>query len=94
MFLDQISLIFFSLTKMSEISIYARDLYLDFQIHRRDCFSGATAIHFAALKGHTWCIRLLVADYVPSLSEFWTIMRGKSTDEMKKDAFDAVYVKS
>ena len=35
-----------------------------------------------------------MADYVPSLSEFWTIMRGKSTDEMKKDAFDAVYVKS
>ncbi|XP_066325727.1 probable E3 ubiquitin-protein ligase XBOS35 isoform X2 [Miscanthus floridulus] len=59
-------------------------------IHRRDCFSGATAIHFAALKGHTRCIRLLMADYVPSLSEFWTIMRGKSTDEMKKDAFDAV----
>ncbi|AQK52069.1 E3 ubiquitin-protein ligase XBAT32 [Zea mays] len=58
-------------------------------IHRRDCFSGATAIHFAALKGHTRCIRLLVADYVPSLSEFWTIMRGKSTDEMKKGAFDA-----
>ncbi|CAD6247195.1 unnamed protein product [Miscanthus lutarioriparius] len=59
-------------------------------IHRRDCFSGATAIHFAALKGHTRCIRLLMADYVPSLSEFWTIMHGKSTDEMKKDAFDAV----
>ncbi|KAL6638754.1 hypothetical protein ACP70R_023613 [Stipagrostis hirtigluma subsp. patula] len=59
-------------------------------IHRRDCFSGATAIHFAALKGHTRCIRLLVADYVPSLSGFWNIMRGKSTDETKKDAFDAV----
>ncbi|KAL6842232.1 hypothetical protein ACP4OV_027880 [Aristida adscensionis] len=59
-------------------------------IHRRDCFSGATAIHFAALKGHTRCIRLLVADYVPSLAEFWNIMRGKSTDQTKKDAFDAV----
>jgi E3 ubiquitin-protein ligase XBAT32/33 len=59
-------------------------------IHRRDCFSGATAIHFAALKGHTRCIRLLVADYVPSLSDFWNVMRGKSRDETKKDAFDAV----
>ncbi|KAL6659147.1 hypothetical protein ACP70R_003187 [Stipagrostis hirtigluma subsp. patula] len=59
-------------------------------IHRRDCFSGATAIHFAALKGHTRCIRLLVADYVPSLAGFWNIMRGKSTNETKKDAFDAV----
>ncbi|OEL17649.1 putative E3 ubiquitin-protein ligase XBOS35 [Dichanthelium oligosanthes] len=62
-------------------------------IHWRDCFSGATAIHFAALKGHTRCIRLLVADYVPSLSEFWNVMRGKSTDETKKDAFDVLYVK-
>ncbi|XP_062191768.1 probable E3 ubiquitin-protein ligase XBOS35 isoform X1 [Phragmites australis] len=59
-------------------------------IHRKDCFSGTTAIHFAALKGHTRCIRLLVADYVPSLPEFWNIMRGKSTDETKKDVFDVV----
>jgi E3 ubiquitin-protein ligase XBAT32/33 len=34
-----------------------------------------------------------VADYVPSLPEFWNIMRGKSTDETKKDVFDAAYAK-
>jgi hypothetical protein len=27
------------------------------------------------------------------LSDFWNVMRGKSRDETKKDAFDAVYVK-
>ncbi|KAL5221066.1 hypothetical protein ABZP36_025779 [Zizania latifolia] len=59
-------------------------------IHKKDCFSGAAAIHFAALKGHTRCIRLLVADYVPSLPEFWTVMHAKSTDETNKEAFDAI----
>uniref|UniRef100_A0A0D9X5Y2 RING-type E3 ubiquitin transferase n=1 Tax=Leersia perrieri TaxID=77586 RepID=A0A0D9X5Y2_9ORYZ len=59
-------------------------------IHKKDCFSGATAIHFAALKGHTRCLRLLVADYVPSLSEFWSVMHAKSADETNKEAFDAV----
>ncbi|KAF0900983.1 hypothetical protein E2562_037164 [Oryza meyeriana var. granulata] len=59
-------------------------------IHKKDCFSGATAIHFAALRGHTRCLRLLVADYVPSLPEFWNVMHAKSTDETNKEAFDAV----
>ncbi|BAF23300.1 probable E3 ubiquitin-protein ligase XBOS35 isoform X1 [Oryza sativa Japonica Group] len=59
-------------------------------IHKKDCFSGATAIHFAALKGHTRCLRLLVADYVPSLPEFWSVMHAKCTDETNKEAFDAV----
>ena len=76
----------------SKISIYASDLYLEFLDSQERLFSGATAIHFAALKGHTRCIRLLVADYVPSLSEFWNVMHGKSRDEAKKDVFDAVYV--
>lgn len=58
-------------------------------IHKKDCFSGATAIHFAALKGHTRCIRLIAADYVPSLPDFWNIMRGTCTDEANKEAFDA-----
>ncbi|VAI83477.1 unnamed protein product [Triticum turgidum subsp. durum] len=58
-------------------------------IHKKDCFSGATAIHFAALKGHTRCIRLIAADYVPSLPDFWSIMRGTATGETNKEAFDA-----
>ncbi|KAM0847084.1 hypothetical protein ACQ4PT_055249 [Festuca glaucescens] len=58
-------------------------------IHKKDCFSGATAIHFAALKGHTRCIRLLAADYVPSVPDFWNIMHSTPTDETNKEAFDA-----
>ncbi|WOL06451.1 putative E3 ubiquitin-protein ligase XBOS32 isoform X1 [Canna indica] len=48
-------------------------------IHRTDCLNGGTALHFAALNGHTRCIRLLLADYIPSVPDFWNMMRGKST---------------
>ncbi|KAL3645279.1 E3 ubiquitin-protein ligase xbat33 [Castilleja foliolosa] len=33
---------------------------------RADYLSGRTALHFAAVNGHVRCIRLLVADFVPS----------------------------
>ncbi|OAY71992.1 putative E3 ubiquitin-protein ligase XBOS35 [Ananas comosus] len=57
-------------------------------IHRKDYLSGGTAFHFAALNGHTRCIRLLFSDYVPSSSEFWDIMRGNSNSNSKKDALN------
>ena len=36
------------------------------QVTRADYLSGRTALHFAAVNGHVRCIRLLVADFVPS----------------------------
>ncbi|KAG0472591.1 hypothetical protein HPP92_014448 [Vanilla planifolia] len=35
-------------------------------VARADYLSGRTALHFAAVDGHVRCIRLLVADFVPS----------------------------
>ncbi|KAJ8626424.1 hypothetical protein MRB53_019731 [Persea americana] len=35
-------------------------------VTRADYLSGRTALHFAAVNGHVRCIRLLVADFVPS----------------------------
>ncbi|KAG0462225.1 hypothetical protein HPP92_020701 [Vanilla planifolia] len=35
-------------------------------VTRADYLSGRTALHFAAVDGHVRCIRLLVADFVPS----------------------------
>ncbi|XP_021892096.1 E3 ubiquitin-protein ligase XBAT33 [Carica papaya] len=35
-------------------------------VTRADYLSGRTALHFAALNGHARCIRLVVADFVPS----------------------------
>lgn len=36
-------------------------------VTRADYLSGRTALHFAAVNGHTRCIRLVVADFVPSV---------------------------
>lgn len=33
---------------------------------KADYLSGRTALHFAAVNGHVRCIRLVVADFVPS----------------------------
>lgn len=37
-----------------------------FQVTRADYISGRTALHFAAVNGHVRCLRLVVADFVPS----------------------------
>ncbi|KAF9613726.1 hypothetical protein IFM89_010168 [Coptis chinensis] len=50
-------------------------------IHKVDCLNGGTALHFAALNGHSRCIRLLLADYIPSLSNLWSILRKRPTGE-------------
>ncbi|XP_074556653.1 putative E3 ubiquitin-protein ligase XBOS32 [Curcuma longa] len=57
-------------------------------IHRTDYLNGGTALHFAAIKGHTRCIRLLLADYVPSISIFLKMMRSKSKRESSIHDFD------
>ncbi|KAH9806144.1 putative E3 ubiquitin-protein ligase XBOS32 [Citrus sinensis] len=41
------------------------------QIHRADYLNGGTALHLAALNGHSRCIRLLLADYIPSVPNPW-----------------------
>ncbi|KAG9159305.1 hypothetical protein Leryth_019914 [Lithospermum erythrorhizon] len=47
-------------------------------IHRADYLNGGTALHLAALNGHFRCIRLLVADFIPSIPDFCGMMRMKS----------------
>ncbi|PKA65455.1 putative E3 ubiquitin-protein ligase XBOS32 [Apostasia shenzhenica] len=50
-------------------------------IHRTDYINGGTALHFAALNGHSHCIRLLLADHVPSIPSFWNIIRRLNKDD-------------
>ncbi|PKU73945.1 probable E3 ubiquitin-protein ligase XBOS32 isoform X1 [Dendrobium catenatum] len=56
-------------------------------ILKKDYLHGGTALHLASLNGHTRCIRLLLADYVPSIVEFWHIMSG-SIEASVTDNFD------
>ncbi|KAB2600233.1 E3 ubiquitin-protein ligase XBOS32 [Pyrus ussuriensis x Pyrus communis] len=50
-------------------------------IHRADYLNGGTALHLAALNGHSRCIRLLLADYIPSTADFWTTLRNADSNE-------------
>lgn len=59
------------------------------QIHKADYLNGGTALHLAALNGHSRCIRLLLADYIPSIPDFWTKLQ-KSEHESIPD-FDQRY---
>ncbi|CAD5190025.1 unnamed protein product [Musa acuminata subsp. malaccensis] len=59
-------------------------------IHKKDFLSGGTALHFAALNGHNRCIRLLLADCVPSSPQFWNTMRGRLASEDSLVDFDEV----
>ncbi|KAJ4763362.1 E3 ubiquitin-protein ligase XBAT32 [Rhynchospora pubera] len=59
-------------------------------INKKDYLSGGTAIHFAAQNGHSRCVRLLVADHVPSISEFWNIKSKKGKDVSASHSFDEV----
>lgn len=52
---------------------------LQFQVTRADYLSGRTALHFAAVNGHVRCIRLVVADFVPS-SPYEAIARQLDVD--------------
>ncbi|XP_077238235.1 putative E3 ubiquitin-protein ligase XBOS32 isoform X2 [Tasmannia lanceolata] len=57
-------------------------------IHRTDYLNGCTALHFAALSGHSRCIRLLVADYVPSIPDCWNIIKKRLSQDNSVTNFD------
>lgn len=57
-------------------------------IRKADYLNGGIALHFAALNGHTRCIRLLLADYVPSIPDFWNIVRKRSRKRDSITEFD------
>ncbi|GFY84244.1 hypothetical protein Acr_03g0010180 [Actinidia rufa] len=58
------------------------------QVTRADYLSGRTALHFAAVNGHVRCIRLVVADFVPSAP--FDSINGQSNG----DGSDASNIKS
>ncbi|XP_023733862.1 probable E3 ubiquitin-protein ligase XBOS32 isoform X1 [Lactuca sativa] len=47
-------------------------------IHKTDHLNGSTALHLAALNGHSRCIRILLADYIPSISKFYKLIKKRS----------------
>ncbi|KAJ7955721.1 E3 ubiquitin-protein ligase XBAT33 [Quillaja saponaria] len=55
-------------------------------IHKADYLNGGTALHLAALNGHSRCIRLLLADYIPSIPNCWSIL--KRSDQGLNSDFD------
>ncbi|KAG2692192.1 hypothetical protein I3843_08G040900 [Carya illinoinensis] len=57
-------------------------------IHRADYLNGGTALHLAALNGHSRCIRLLLADYIPSIPSIWNVLRKRSDSEESILEFD------
>lgn len=57
-------------------------------IHRTDYLNGGTAIHFAALHGHARCLRLVLADYVPSIPNFLNQTKHRSSEEVSDADFD------
>ncbi|KAK9099987.1 hypothetical protein Scep_023417 [Stephania cephalantha] len=57
-------------------------------IHRVDYLNGGTALHFAALNGHSRCIRLVLADYIPSISNFLNIMKKRRMEDEPVTEFD------
>ncbi|KAL5727634.1 RING-type E3 ubiquitin transferase [Ranunculus cassubicifolius] len=50
-------------------------------VTRADYLSGRTALHFAAVNGHVRCIRLVVADFVPSAPHEASNAHNKSGDK-------------
>ncbi|KDO62371.1 hypothetical protein CISIN_1g0146962mg, partial [Citrus sinensis] len=60
-------------------------------IHRADYLNGGTALHLAALNGHSRCIRLLLADYIPSVPNAWNRLRKKSNKTGSILEFDERY---
>ncbi|CAK9276542.1 unnamed protein product [Sphagnum jensenii] len=50
-------------------------------VNRTDYLNGRTALHFAAVSGHARCIRLIVADYVPSVPYLWNSLQPTNKEE-------------
>ncbi|CAA2945562.1 probable E3 ubiquitin- ligase XBOS32 [Olea europaea subsp. europaea] len=57
-------------------------------IHRADYLNGGTALHLAALNGHSRCIRLLLSDYIPSIPNFCSILRKISKNDESVSEID------
>ncbi|KAF3782618.1 putative E3 ubiquitin-protein ligase [Nymphaea thermarum] len=57
-------------------------------IHKTDCLNGFTALHFAAVNGHPRCIRLLLADYIPSVAGTWDVIKTNSSTDASDVAFE------
>lgn len=57
-------------------------------IHRADYLNGGTSLHLAALNGHSRCIRILLADYIPSIPNFCNILSKRSRNEESIIDFD------
>ncbi|KVI11771.1 Ankyrin repeat-containing protein, partial [Cynara cardunculus var. scolymus] len=47
-------------------------------IHKKDDLNGGTALHLAALNGHSRCIRILLVDYIPSIPDFYKLIKKRS----------------
>ncbi|XAR66693.1 hypothetical protein NMG60_11013006 [Bertholletia excelsa] len=60
-------------------------------IHKADYLNGGTALHLAALNGHSRCIRLLLADHIPSVPNVWNRLRETSKKEDSIPEFDEGY---
>lgn len=48
---------------------------------KTDYLNGGTALHLAALNGHSRCIRLLLADLIPSVPDLCGSLRKRSTND-------------
>ncbi|KAF5787545.1 putative transcription factor C2H2 family [Helianthus annuus] len=57
-------------------------------IHKADYLNGGTALHLAALNGHSRCIRILLADYIPSVANFYNFVNKRSGIEESVSEFD------
>ncbi|XP_022988572.1 probable E3 ubiquitin-protein ligase XBOS32 [Cucurbita maxima] len=57
-------------------------------VHKADYLNGGTALHLAATNGHSRCIRLLLADYIPSIPNFREIMSQIRDNEEPISEFD------
>ncbi|KAH9304007.1 hypothetical protein KI387_008411 [Taxus chinensis] len=57
-------------------------------VNRADYLNGRTALHFAAANGHYRCVRLLFADAVPSVPNFWNGTRTAAVQEGSLVDFD------
>ncbi|KAL8037255.1 hypothetical protein ABFX02_11G028300 [Erythranthe guttata] len=57
-------------------------------IHRADYLNGGTALHLAALSGFFQCIRLLLADHIPSTPNSYRSLRKRSRNDDSVSEFD------
>ncbi|KAL0316581.1 UNVERIFIED_CONTAM: putative E3 ubiquitin-protein ligase XBOS32 [Sesamum radiatum] len=63
-------------------------MLLKANIDSTDYLNGGTALHLAALNGHARCIRLLLADHIPSIPNVSSILRKKLKNDESVSAFD------